>query len=85
MWLVMSNGNRQADGSYSGELRRTTGPAFNAVPFTPITAADQTVVGTMRLRFSDGNNGILEYSVNGTNVTKPITRIPFSTPVAACN
>ena len=51
----------------------------------PITAADQTVVGTMRLRFSDGNNGILEYSVNGTNVTKPITRIPFAMPVAACN
>ena len=85
MWLVMSNGSRQADGSYSGELRRTTGPAFNAVPFIPITAADQTVVGTMRLRFSDGNNGTLEYSVNGTNVTKPITRIPFALPVAACN
>ena len=85
LWLVMSNGNRQADGSYSGELRRTTGPAFNAVPFTPITAADQTVVGTMRLRFTDGNNGTLEYSVNGTNVTKPITRIPFALPVAACN
>jgi hypothetical protein len=85
LWLVMSNGSRQADGSYSGELRRTTGPAFNSVPFTPITAADQTVVGTMRLRFSDGNNGTLEYSVNGTNVSKPITRIPFALPVAACN
>ena len=85
LWLVMSGGTRQADGSYLGELRRTTGPAFNAAPFTPITDADQTVVGTMRLRFSDGNNGTLEYSVNGTNVSKPITRIPFALPVAACN
>ena len=85
LWLVMSEGRRQGDGSYLGNLYRTTGPAFNAVPFTPIGAADQTVVGTMRLRFTDGNNGTLNYTVNGVNVEKAITRIPFATPVAACN
>jgi hypothetical protein len=85
LWFVMSSGARQSDGSYLGDLYRTTGPAFNAVPFTPIGPSDMTVVGTMRLRFSDGNNGTLTYTVDGTTVSKPITRIPFSTPVAACN
>jgi cytochrome c553 len=42
MWLVMSGGVRQADGSYSGDLFRTTGPGFNALPFTSIGAANLT-------------------------------------------
>jgi hypothetical protein len=85
LWLVMSDGRRQADGSYLGDLYRTKGPAFNAVPFTPLTAADVTTVGTMRLAFSDGNNGTLTYTYSGSTVTKAITRQVFSTPVPLCN
>jgi hypothetical protein len=84
LWLVMSAGRRQGDGSYLGELYRTTGPAFNAVPFTPIGPGNITQVGTMRLRFSNGENGTLEYSVDGVNVTKAITRQVFSSPVPLC-
>jgi hypothetical protein len=85
LWLVMSGGRRQVDGSYLGELYRTTGPAFNAVPFTPIGPGNITQVGTMRLRFSNGENGTLEYSVDGVNVTKAITRQVFSSPVPICS
>jgi hypothetical protein len=85
LWLVMSAGRRQGDGSYLGELYRTTGPAFNAVPFTPIGPGNITQVGTMRLRFSNGENGTLEYSVDGVNVTKAITRQVFSSPIPACS
>jgi hypothetical protein len=85
LWLVMSGGSRQADGSYSGDLYRTTGPAFNANPFTPIGPGNITNVGTMRLRFSDGNNGVLTYTYNGAPVTKSITRQLFSSPVPFCN
>ena len=81
LWLVMSNGARQGDGSYTGELYRTTGPAFNATPFTGVVAQS---VGTMRLRFTDGNNGTLTYTFNGTTVTKSIQRQVFSTPVSTC-
>ena len=81
LWLVMSNGARQGDGSYSGELYRTTGPAFNTTPFTGVNA---TSVGTMRLRFSDGNNGTLTYTYSGATVTKAIQRQVFSTPVSTC-
>ena len=85
LWLVMSAGTKQADGSYLGDLYQTTGPAFNAVPFTPIGSANVTQVGTMRFTFSNGENGTLVYSVNGVNVTKSITRQLFSSPVSACS
>jgi hypothetical protein len=85
LWLVMSAGVKQADGSYLGDLYQTTGPAFNANPFTPITSANYTRVGAMRVAFSDGANGTLTYSVNGANVVKAIQRMVFSSPVAACS
>ena len=77
MWLVMSRGERQPDGAYAGALHRTTGPAFNAVPWSPATA---TQVGTMRIAFSGADNATLTYSVNGRSVTKAITRQNFRTP-----
>ncbi|HEX3097569.1 MAG TPA: hypothetical protein VHQ02_07625 [Usitatibacter sp.] len=76
MWLVMSNGARQADGSFSGALFRTTGAAFNAVPFPQPSA---TQVGTLRVAFTTDNTATLTYSYLGTNVTKSITRQSFST------
>jgi len=85
LWLVMSGGARQADGSYQGTLYRSSGPAFNANPFTPITEANLTDVGTMRFQFADGERGTLSYTMNGTAVTKAITRLVFSTPVPTCN
>ncbi len=85
LWLVMSGGARQADGSYLGDLFRTAGSPFNAIPFVPLAPADVTQVGTMRLRFTNGNAGTLTYTNNGVTVIKAITRQEFSTPVSACN
>jgi hypothetical protein len=85
LWLVMSAGQRQADGSYLGDLFRTTGPPFNASPFTPIGAGNVTTVGTMRFRFTDGNTGTLAYAYQGVAVTKQVTRQVFSSPVPACS
>jgi hypothetical protein len=76
MWLVMSRGERQPDGTYSGQLFRTTGPAFNTVPWTSITPAE---VGTMRLAFAGANDATLTYTYNGRAVTKQITRQVFKT------
>jgi len=85
LWLVMSNGVRQLDGSYLGDLYRTVGSPFNASPVAPISPADLTLVGTMRLSFSDGNTGTLTYTYNGNPVTKNIQRQVFSDPVSVCN
>jgi hypothetical protein len=85
LWLVMSAGARQADGSYLGDLYRTRGSAFNTQPFPPIGAGDVTSVGNMRLRFTNGDSGTLTYTYNGATVTKQITRQVFSSPTSACN
>ena len=39
----------------------------------------------MTLRFSNGENGTLSYTVNGASVTKQIIRQVFSTPVPICS
>jgi hypothetical protein len=85
LWLVMSNGAMQADGlTYTGDLYRTTGPAFNANPFTPIGAANVTKVGTMSLEFRDAIVGTLTYTVNGVSVTKTIQRQVYGSRAANC-
>jgi hypothetical protein len=79
IWLILSRGERQPDGSYLGALYQTTGPAFNAIPFTPITTANLTQVGNMRLTFSGPDNGTLVYDVRGRSVTKSISKQTFGT------
>jgi hypothetical protein len=85
VWLVMSGGTRQGDGSYQGTLYKTSGGPFNASPFTPVGAGDVAAVGTMRIAFTDGDHGTLTYSYSGATVSKAITRQVFSAPVSACN
>ena len=81
MWLVASSLARQPDGSFTGDLYRTTGPPFNASPWTAIGV---TRVGTMTLSFSTGSRGTLTYSYQGTTVTKPIQRQVFGTMPTVC-
>lgn len=83
-WFVASSLALQSDGSYSGDLHRARGPAFNATPFTPLRPEDLTRVGTMRVRFTDGANGTLDYSVDGVVVGRPITRMSFGSVASGC-
>ena len=77
LWLVGSELARQPDGAFSGEIHRVTGPAFNASPWTAISA---TSAGTMTLRFSAPNRGTLSYTFNGTPVSKSIEPYIFAAP-----
>ena len=83
MWLVMSNGNRTAPGTYSGPLYRTRGPAYNRVPWTGAVTVEQ--VGTATFTFSGAGNGTFAYTVDGFSQTKAITRQAYSSPLTACN
>jgi hypothetical protein len=85
LWLVMSDSSKTSSATYTGALYRSTGPAFNAVPFTPITAANLTQVGTMTFAFTDGDTGTLTYTVNGTSVTKNIQRLEFGAIKPLCS
>lgn len=82
MWLSATLINT-GPGAYVGTLYRTTGPAFNAVPFNPANVVG-TSVGTAALTFADGNNASFSYTVNGVSQIKPITREVFVAPGTVC-
>lgn len=86
MWLVATATRVGTNADYVGDLLRVTGPAFNASPFPPITAANSTRVGNLRLDFVSPSLGNLTYDVSGagtggtgTTVTKRIVRQTFGT------
>ena len=85
MWLVMSGGTQTAPGRFAGDLHRTTGPAFNAEPFTAIQSSNYTQVGNLTVNFTDGNTGSMTYTVNGVTQTKSISRYVFTTPTPVCD
>ncbi len=84
-WLSMlAQRISPAGNSYGGALLATTGPAFNAVPFPPVTAAP-IQVGTGTITFSDSNDATFAYSVNGVSQAKAITRFDLATgPQPTC-
>jgi hypothetical protein len=74
LWLVDVEGDRQADGSYSGILYKTTGPVFNASPWSTVTS---TRCGTMTHRVRGENAATLTYTYNGCHGDQAITRQAF--------
>ena len=82
MWLVLSNGERQGDGSFEGILHRTSGPPFDAQPWSPVAQAE---VGRMRLAFSGSGTGRLTYTVDGVAVGKDIERLRYSARETTCS
>ena len=82
MWLS-ATAQKSAPKAYAGTLYRTTGPAFNANPWSP-AAVTITQVGTVTLAFTDGNSATFAYTVNGISQTKPITRLVFRPPGTVC-
>ena len=88
LWLVVT-ANKTAPNVFSGDLLRTTGPAFNVQPFDPSKVAS-TKVGTVTFTFADGNNATFDYSVQLAGMMTPaaqskaITREIFAAPGTAC-
>jgi len=68
---------------YAGTLYRTTGPPFNAVPFSP-AAVTATPVGAASFTFVNGNSAAFSYTFRGISQTKAITRQVFRAPGTAC-
>lgn len=81
LWLVMSRGERIADGLYIGELLSIAGPPFNASPWTPVTP---TPAGTLTVQFTRGNAATITYTLNGILVVKRIVRQVFGVPATEC-
>ena len=87
-WLS-ATARKTAAGRFEGDLYRTTGPAFHAMPFDPL-AVVRTRVGALALDFTDGNHATFAYSValgpSATTVTqsKQLTRLVFRSPGTVC-
>jgi hypothetical protein len=82
MWLVGPNlSSMPGQLVFNGPLYRTTGPAFDAQPWTAIASAQ---VGTMSIEFLSESAGRVTYTFNGTTVTKNIERQVFAAPVPEC-
>jgi hypothetical protein len=79
-WLVMS-ATKTGPNTYTGSFIQGTGPAFDAVPFPPLGSPGGATVsglsGTGTLTFTDANNALFSYTVNGITQTKAITRQPL--------
>jgi uncharacterized membrane protein len=80
---------KTAPGVYSGPLVRTTGPAFNAVPFSPAQIG-LTPVGSLTISFANGNSASFAYTVTlpgaaAVTQTKSVTRQVFRTPGTVCH
>jgi len=77
IWFVMSDGARQPDGAYMGDLYRSNGPLAEGL-------VDTVSVGMMRFEPGDGNAGTLTYIVGGVTTTKSVERFRFSTALREC-
>jgi hypothetical protein len=89
MWLVVTAqrvdlGSSAAGGVYTGTLYRTTGPAFNAIPWNPSQVV-ATPVGTATFSFTSIGDATFAYTVNGVSQSKPLIREVFATPTSVCN
>ena len=82
MWLS-ATARKTGTGVYSGELVKTTGPAFDQLSF-PVSSVTVTPVGNLTLTFANGNSAQFFYSLNGVAQTKSITRQVFNPPGTVC-
>lgn len=76
VWYVASNCAVVASGNgCSGALYQVSGPPFG--PTFDATRVQAAQAGSISVTFTDPNNGILNYTVNGTVGSKTITRQVF--------
>ncbi|APV50873.1 hypothetical protein BWI17_14965 [Betaproteobacteria bacterium GR16-43] len=84
MWLVMPNAQFTADGIYAGPIYRTTGPAFDSVPFDPAQVR-VTPVGDGQLTFTSPTSGTFAYILDGVSQVKRLVRQEYASPVPTCS
>ena len=71
-WYTIQAGSWVTYDRYEGQVIKSTGPAFSA--FVPGSTVQLQVVGSASLNFTDANNGVFTYTLNGVTQSKTITR-----------
>ena len=85
MWLI-SSPSLQGDGSYSGQVFRATAgtPLLQISGGPAIQPGAMQAVGTLSLRFTDGEKAVMSFTLDGVSQTKNIQRYAFSSPRSVC-
>jgi hypothetical protein len=83
LWLVVSGARKQADGSYLGDIYRTTGTAFNLINGAQ---AMQSVnkLGSARFSFPTENDMSVTYTLNGITQSKSLKRLLIGSGTPVC-
>ena len=74
LWLVIPGGTWTSSLVFTGTIYRVNGPLIAG--FDP-TKVNVRAVGAATLTFTDRDNGVLSFTLDGAQVTKTITRQPF--------
>ncbi len=77
VWFVASDVQRQYDGTFTGDVFRTTGTPLAQINNAAVTAS-VTKVGQIRFFFNDGVSGEMAYDIGGVQNLKQIVRQTFS-------
>jgi hypothetical protein len=84
-WLVMANGQMQADGkTFVGDLYQTYGSPLVSNPVPPISSSDVHKVGSMSISFINPKKATLSYTVNEVSVSKNIEPQVFGSAASEC-
>jgi hypothetical protein len=74
LWLIVSGAQRQADGSYTGDIFRTTGVAFGQINGTT-SSLSRTKIGNSQLRFNGRDNLVFSYTIGQQTQSKTLRRL----------
>jgi lysyl endopeptidase len=75
-WFVIPGGTWTSATTFTAAMYQTSGPAASAATFDS-TRVKVTPVGSATFTFTDANNAVFAYTVNGFSSSKNITRQPF--------
>jgi hypothetical protein len=76
VWYVVPGGSWSAANVFSGTAYRTTGSPWLGRAYDP-AAFDVQPVGNVTFTFTDLNNAVMSYTVDGVSGTRAIVRQPF--------
>jgi hypothetical protein len=83
LWLYVSGAAKQADGSYTGDIYRTTGAPFNQISGTAVRS--NTKLGTAKLSFASNDALNFTYTLaNSTPMSKTLSRLAIGAGTPVC-
>ena len=75
-WYVMPGGAWTAANTYSASAYRASGPPWLGVPYD-VSRHSLAPVGNVTVTFTDAQNAVMTYTIDGVSGMNALTRVPF--------